>query len=144
MILVEVVELLKRLVYWILVLVWCGMIYHVTSSPAATSSNTSSIIKKETKASPKSVHKMDFILRKSAHVTLFGVLALLLLFALGSQKGAPLLAWFLASLYGATDEIHQIYVPDRTPSITDVGIDSIGALIALLLFLRVRKLVMNR
>ena len=31
-----------------------------------------------------------------------------------------------------TDEIHQIFVPGRGPSVTDVAIDTVGALLGVL------------
>jgi VanZ family protein len=33
----------------------------------------------------------------------------------------------MSSLYGVTDEIHQSFVPDRTPSVADWCVDTIGA-----------------
>ena len=37
-------------------------------------------------------------------------------------------AVIFASLYGASDEIHQIFVPGRTPSFLDLFFDFMGAL----------------
>jgi len=36
-------------------------------------------------------------------------------------------AWAIATLYAATDELHQVFVRGRTPSLVDVAIDSLGA-----------------
>jgi VanZ family protein len=73
-------------------------------------------------------------------VTLFGVLAVLVQLALWKRPQAALISWLFATLCGAADEIHQVFVPNRTPSLIDVGIDSFGALAALLLFHLVFKL----
>ena len=35
-------------------------------------------------------------------------------------------------LYAASDEFHQSFVPGRSPSIVDVGIDSLGVLTGIL------------
>ena len=47
------------------------------------------------------------------------------------SKGIPasddLLAWLIASLYAASDELHQAFVPNRTARWADVGLDSFGA-----------------
>ncbi|NOU95119.1 VanZ family protein [Paenibacillus sp. LMG 31456] len=134
----------KGSVYWILVLFWCVVIFSVTSSPGATSENTGLVIKAETNVTSNVVSKINFGIRKTAHVTLFGVLAILLLLAIGERNNAPLKAWFLATIYGATDEFHQIFEPGRTPALQDVGIDSFGAVIALIAFCLLRRLLSKR
>jgi VanZ family protein len=47
----------------------------------------------------------------------------------------------IASLYGASDELHQSFIPGRSPEIGDWVADTLGALIAVLL---VAWLVKNR
>jgi VanZ family protein len=73
---------------------------------------------------------------KLVHIGLYAVLGALLWRALaagGSRKGnsgarALLLAWLLSVLYGASDELHQRYVPGRTPDVRDLAADATGAL----------------
>ena len=36
-------------------------------------------------------------------------------------------AILLALLYATSDEIHQIFTPGRTPAVTDVLLDTVGA-----------------
>ena len=40
-------------------------------------------------------------------------------------------AWVIATLYGVSDEIHQAFVPLRTPDVRDVIADATGAALAL-------------
>ena len=40
-----------------------------------------------------------------------------------------LIPWFIGTIYAATDEIHQLFVPGRSGQISDVCLDSIGVLI---------------
>lgn len=75
---------------------------------------------------------MDYYIRKSAHVTVFGILAVLFKNARNHQKRSYLYAWLFTAFYAATDEWHQMYVPGRTSSVIDVGIDSAGAFVFLL------------
>ncbi|MFC5649848.1 VanZ family protein [Paenibacillus solisilvae] len=133
----------QRWVYWCLVISWCTLVFIITSSPAATSENTSSIIRAETNAPPITVHKLDFGIRKTAHVTMFGVLAILVLLAIWGWKNALIKAWVFATFYGATDEIHQIFETGRTPTVSDVFIDSTGAFAALLFFYLLRKIIIK-
>ncbi|MFD0676507.1 MULTISPECIES: VanZ family protein [unclassified Paenibacillus] len=129
----------KSSMWWIIALAWCVMIFCITESPAATSENTSWIVKNLTSAPPAIVNILDLIIRKMAHVSLFGLLALFLFLANQKRKRALAIAWILTTLYGATDEFHQIFTPGRTPAITDVGIDSFGAIVVLFLFFQIRK-----
>jgi len=47
---------------------------------------------------------------------------------------ALLLSFLVASAYGAIDEVHQQYVPDRTPDAYDAVADSVGALFYVVIF----------
>lgn len=87
------------------------------------------------------LHSAEIIVRKCAHVAeyaVFGALTALCLsfhpFGFKTRFGLSVLA---AMAYGATDEIHQFFVPGRTSRLYDVGFDTfggtIGALITLLI-----------
>jgi VanZ family protein len=65
-----------------------------------------------------------------AHVFEFGVLAALLQRALAAepqrrQQGLAA-AFFLTALYAASDEVHQLFVPERTASLSEYGLDLLG------------------
>jgi VanZ family protein len=74
-----------------------------------------------------------FVIRKSAHFTEFFILGSLAFWA--ARRGrAPgwRAAWMLQAIalavaYSLVDELHQAFVPNRTASLTDSGIDSLGA-----------------
>ena len=69
--------------------------------------------------------------RKAAHFTEFfalGVSVRLWFAALGRPRRALLPAWGVATLYAATDELHQMFVDGRGPALLDVAIDSLGAI----------------
>jgi VanZ family protein len=79
---------------------------------------------------------VHFLVRKAAHMTEYAVLALLWYRALrgGASKGAgraAALAFVISALYAASDEFHQSFVPNRTPSAYDVLVDASGAAIAM-------------
>lgn len=83
--------------------------------------------------------KIDFPVRKCAHASEYAVLGVLILgtaysFSEDQKKKTVLLSWGLATLYAATDEFHQLFVPGRSCQFRDVCIDSAGALIGVLLF----------
>ena len=69
-----------------------------------------------------------------AHLGLYMGLALLLFWALARNAGPRTPGWVLAAvafaltvLYGVSDELHQTFVPGRTASEADLGLDAAGA-----------------
>jgi VanZ family protein len=70
------------------------------------------------------------------HMACYGGLALFVLRALAGGKwtgvtmGVAMAAWLIATLYGASDEWHQLYVPGRSSELRDLVNDAAGALAA--------------
>jgi len=85
---------------------------------------------------PDLLDALNHISRKAAHITEYAILTLLAVRALQFGQ-ARLKRWslpgaaLLGVLYAGSDEIHQIFVPTRGPSFTDVLIDSLGIALAL-------------
>ena len=76
----------------------------------------------------------DVILRKLGHVSGYALLTALWWWALRGVTAKPLLiAVCIAFAYACTDEFHQTFVSGRTGTPVDVGIDTIGMVIAALL-----------
>jgi len=73
----------------------------------------------------------DFVLRKLAHMTEFGLLWLLVNRAL-DWKG-PRAAAVIAVTYAISDELHQATVDGRNGTPVDVVIDAVGVALAALL-----------
>ncbi len=70
--------------------------------------------------------------RKAAHLTEYGVLALLALRAVWADTrlrglAAPAAVFLFCGLVAAGDELHQVTVASRSGSPVDVGIDLLGA-----------------
>lgn len=71
-----------------------------------------------------------------AHFVEYAVLAGLIMWTLLPERGdlaSAALAVALAVLYGLSDELHQAFVPGRTPDPADVLVDLIGAVFGALL-----------
>lgn len=79
----------------------------------------------------------DLLLRKLAHITIFGVLWLTL--ARATYWRRPILASVIAILYAISDEVHQSFVDGRHGSPVDVVIDAAGVGIALLAWVVVTR-----
>ena len=109
------------LLAWLPVLAWAGLIFAFSAQP-------------DLRFLPDA--GLDFVLRKVGHASVFGILALLAWRALGMttawrQPRTPAVALGLTVGYAITDELHQGLVVGRHPSPVDVGIDIVGALIAI-------------
>ncbi len=76
----------------------------------------------------------QFIIRKLAHLTEYGILGFLWSRALRGEERWTLrssaIAVLIALAVAITDEVHQSFVPSRTASPLDVVIDVCGALLA--------------
>ena len=87
----------------------------------------------------------DFPIRKLAHMTEFGILAVLIFLAIkyynkiNTMKKRYVFAWMGAVCYAATDEFHQLFVPGRSGNFVDVCVDTIGVTIALIVIYLVRR-----
>ena len=80
--------------------------------------------------------EIDHPVRKAAHMTEYGILAVLVFHVLCAfqwKKGRFLNAVCITAAYACTDEFHQLFVSGRAGRLTDVMIDSAGACIALAL-----------
>ena len=75
---------------------------------------------------------VDHPIRKTAHAMEYAVLGLLTAGIFADQKNLGKLRifipWLIAAGYAATDEFHQLFVPGRSGQISDVLLDSAGAL----------------
>ncbi len=76
--------------------------------------------------------KFDFSVKKLGHAFGYLLLGRAYLFGIGPGKKSPWLALGMCLLYAISDEIHQSFVPGRSPRVTDVGIDTLGSLLGLL------------
>ncbi|MDF2586608.1 MAG: hypothetical protein K0S41_449 [Anaerocolumna sp.] len=81
--------------------------------------------------------KLDHIVRKIAHGMEYALLAASIVFHLWVVGFAPkkifLVSVAISGMYAATDEFHQLFIEGRSGRITDVCIDTFGALVGAIL-----------
>jgi VanZ family protein len=133
---------LKNRVWLLATFLWLIVIFLFTELPYFNGENTGRIINKtiasvnETVESPTTQslvnRNLNLVVRKSAHLVAFGILAVLIWKCLSNNRLSYILAWLLTFMYALTDEWHQSFIPGRMATFKDVLIDSLGALIALL------------
>jgi VanZ family protein len=127
--------------YWFPVFLWMCFIY-LMSTALFSAQNTSLILGPILRflfhsISHREIEMVHSVIRKLAHLTEYFISGLLLFraFRAGSTKRHAW-RWALSSLVilvalAASDEYHQTYVTTRTPSVVDVGIDTMGGVLAL-------------
>jgi VanZ family protein len=75
---------------------------------------------------------LEQIISNLAHIPVYAVVTYFWLRAfMGSPKMATYLIIIGVLLFSVSDEIHQSFIPGRTPSISDIGLDLIGMLIGM-------------
>ena len=81
---------------------------------------------------------IEGFVRKAAHMTEYGILSVLLYIWIGQWPMSFLRRWGTAfgaaTVYAATDEIHQLFVAGRSGRFTDVCIDGAGAALGIIVF----------
>lgn len=139
----------RKIVLWCMVAVWMAVIFMFSAQEGETSSKLSGAVTESfiTTVNPADGNieklldesyflKIERFVRKFAHLLVYIVLGGLLMGALlcypMKQSLRMLLAFLLSALYAASDEFHQMFVSARHASVTDVGIDSLGACIGIL------------
>lgn len=134
---------MRRKIFTVFAIVWMIIIFMFSARNADVSSQDSGrvgmfigriFIKDFQEWNPQEqlsfAEKIDHPVRKAAHATEYAILGMLL-FGAAYQNGEKkrrtvFLSWGMGTLYAATDEIHQLFVPGRSGQITDVMLDSGG------------------
>jgi len=84
---------------------------------------------------------------KLEHLLAYAVLGVLFLIPLAEARLSRVtvttgaIAVLLSTLYGAFDEVHQAFTPDRSPDVRDLLADCLGATLGVAAILLVRMLV---
>ena len=82
---------------------------------------------------------IEHFVRKGAHMTEYAILAILLYVWIGrwqiSRFRKACMSAVLTAFYACSDEFHQLFVAGRAGRVSDVLVDSAGAVLGLALFL---------
>jgi len=146
---------LPAFVWWATTLAWTVTIYQLSTGTFAARF-TEWMLREALgllgiTMSPASFDLLHHLVRKLAHLTEYGIYALLLY---GSFGGGKDFAWHgrraawcagIAAAYSLIDELHQFFVPERGGSLLDSALDTTGAALAMAgLYVVHRALQANR
>ncbi len=137
-----------RQVFWgTLSLLWVMYIYSHSANTAAQSQMQSNAVTALIiditqrlfgfALQPEFIENIGRIVRKCAHMALFFVLAALLFVFIMSicKRKRPISTLAFTAAFAASDEFHQIFTPGRGPLLSDVAIDTFGAMLGILLLM---------
>lgn len=155
----------KRIFYSLPALLWMILVFCFSAQPADASTEVSQTVGQTIgewlvpgfedwpqERQQSFAEAVDYPVRKSAHAAEYAVLAVLFAFMLCAYPPVRLpflpsvnslslpAAWIFATAYAVTDELHQRFVPGRSGQVSDVLLDSAGALAGVLFCLLCRKL----
>lgn len=133
-------------VFLVLSLFWMGLIFYFSAQSAEESAELSTGTVDWLLAYDSKRHVLqnlagkgilEFVVRKLAHAAEYGILAVFLGLTIYSSKRWKrkwqLKTVIFCCLYACSDEFHQLFVAGRSGQIRDVGIDTFGAVCAVLI-----------
>lgn len=148
---------LKRVIYTILLIIWMLVIFLFSNQTASKSQSASDkvasdivdvvevVTKNDIKESKKEsiIENTRFIVRKTAHFTLYFILGIIVYLLLTSYnvKRPILYSILFCLLYACSDELHQLFSSGRTAKVMDVCIDTFGSSVAIIIFSTITKLL---
>lgn len=139
---------MKNKIYgWFFVLVWMIIIFYLSHQPGTTSSGLSdeitltivSVLKTFIPVNDLNLNFLKLLIRKLAHLSAYTVLGYLVINALKRHMTVNIksigMAFLICLLYAISDEVHQLFVPDRSGEVKDVMIDSVGAIFGISIYI---------
>lgn len=138
----KVGKIVYLILSWALVLVILSFIFNLSAQNAEESKELSdSLVSKLFQWI--AIYIDGELIRKFAHMLEFTALSFSLyngIFATWEMKKAPIISLVLTVICAVGDEIHQIFVPGRAFQLSDILIDSIGAIIGIVAYLIIYKI----
>lgn len=136
---------IKKIIYNTLLIIWMVIIFMFSNQNAKTSQATSDKIASDIVDTVEIVSKKDipdgnkkkfisdtrFIIRKTAHFTLYLILGILahLVFSSYNVSKPVIYSVIFCLLYACSDEVHQIFSDGRTAKLMDIFIDTCGGIV---------------
>lgn len=141
---------MKKVLKTILLIGWLILIFYMSSQTGGESGSLSKEIATITGKLLNHLFSFDLqwfvetfevVIRKIAHMTEYFILFVISCstFKEYNIKHFDTLALLFTVLYATTDEIHQLYIPGRYGCLSDVLIDSTGAILAFLIWHLIKK-----
>lgn len=147
---------MKKIICWALVVACMAGIFCFSAQNGEESDSTSggvtefilsifvpSFEELSQEAQQQKIDSIHSFIRVAAHFSSFALLGFLAYLALDNYeiKHKILYSQVISSGYAISDEIHQYFVPDRAFQISDILVDSLGAICGILFCLLVKTII---
>lgn len=117
----------------------------VTTKTVETITDKDSSKKKDKKEIDDFIEDNLKLIRKTAHLIEYCALGFLIVNVFKDYKKITIkicgISLLCAFLYACTDEIHQMFIPERTALIGDIIVDSLGSLLGIIIFYMIYKFI---
>lgn len=143
-----------KIIKAILIVIWMIVIFNFSNQGGTKSSGTSSrvtrvivnvITKEKEEPNKQTMERIEKVVRKGAHYTIYTIGGFLIMnykYSMEKTKKQKILGSLLfGAFYAGTDELHQYFVPGRSARLFDVGLDTIGVLTGIYIYLGVMALI---
>lgn len=136
------------------------VIFNFSNEDSIKSGNTSKKITNEITKNIDSIQKLDkvektkeldrieSIIRKIAHFSLYTLVGILLMAICSTYNLNEIIRIIISLLsgivYAISDEIHQMFIAGRTAKPTDVFIDTLGVILGIVITMLILKITSNR
>mgnify|MGYP003234006283 FL=1 len=143
-----------KIIKLILIVIWMTIVFNFSNQGGTESSGTSTkvtrvivniITKDKEEPNEQTMERIEKVVRKGAHYTIYTIGGFLIMnytYSMEKTKKQKILGSLLfGAFYATTDEVHQYFVPGRSARLFDVGIDTLGVLTGILIYLVLRKLI---
>lgn len=142
----------KKIIAWIILIGWMGLIFGMSHQPGEVSSNQSELVLKIFSLIGIQLNDYfgelaTFVIRKTAHFSEYMILFLLAYnvtrYYINNNKTRILLIVFVF-LYACSDEFHQYFIPGRAMAFKDVLIDTSGGIAGYIIVTIIEKVKIRK
>ncbi len=141
----------------LLIIVWMAVVFKLSNQVSSESSALSRTMTEKIliymhitdnmsdKEANQLIQKIEIIIRKLAHYTLYMLGGLLILLHVNlyqiKMNKKIIISWFIGTAYAVLDEVHQLFVFGRSGEFRDVCIDSLGVMTGIMILLLILKCI---
>ena len=146
-----------RFILVLLSILTFGMIFNFSNQDSEKSGSTSqkvteaitkdvkSIQKLNKNEKAKVIDKIEDVIRKIAHFSIYSLVGILLMALLStyniSENNKIFYTIIIGMIYAMSDEFHQSFIPGRSGQVSDVFLDTLGVSVGCLFILLIIKIV---